>query len=288
MKDAELNRFSRYAGSKIHFIDRFNDITSRLDKKIYVEPFFGSGAIFFNLNKEYDSYVINDANKHVMKAVTSFRDGDFNTYKSLKEKVFSDFGDIRNNKESYYNFRNWFNAEYFDKNKDLITEGFLFHFLMNSCINSLVRIGPNGFNQSYGNRFMFIEEKKFHEIQRRLKMNVTILSKDYMDVLNEYDSEQTLFFLDPPYFVRPTVGYENTHDKKEDITGFINKIKELKGSVLYTDIPCEIHDALSTWHQSNTKMLDNISPLRRETGGNQEAFFSNFTTKEKQQIKPLF
>ena len=288
MKEADQNRFSRYAGSKLHFVDRLNDIASSLDKEIYVEPFFGSGAIFFNLDKEYDSYVINDANVHVMNAVASFRDGDFDTYKFLRDKVFVDFGDIRNSKESYYNFRNWFNKEYFGKNHDRIMEGFMFHFLMNSCINSLVRIGPNGFNQSYGNRFMFIERNKFQEIQRRLKMNVTILSEDYVKVIEKYDSEQTLFFLDPPYFIRPTVGYQSTQSTEEDIIRFIDNINKLSGHVIYTDIPCDIHDKLMPeWHRSNTKMLDNISPLRRETGGNQEVFFSNFASKEKG-TTPLF
>src|SRR3972149_6065035 len=129
---------------------------------------------------------------------------------------------------------------------------------------------------------MFIERNKFQEIQRRFKMKVTILSEDYVKVIEKYDSEQTLFFLDPPYFIRPTVGYQSTQSTEEDIIRFIDNINKLSGHVIYTDIPCDIHDKLMPeWHRSNTKMLDNISPLRRETGGNQEVFFSNFASKEK-------
>lgn len=288
-------RFSRYAGSKMHFIEKFNDITLDLDKKIYVEPFFGSGSIFFNLDKKYDSYVINDANRHVMNAVKSFRDGDYDTYLALKEKAFSQFGDIRNNKESYYNFRNWFNSEYFNKDNDLrkytddsgrldfgnliedknpIREGFLFHFLMNSCINSLVRLGPNGFNQSYGNRFFFMDKAEFDAIQARLK-DVIILCEDYSSVLDKFDSVDTMFFLDPPYLVRNEVGYQKTYSET-NLTNFIEQINKLEGAVVYTDIPCDLHERINKWSKFDTKILTSISPLRKSQGGNQEVFFSNF------------
>ena len=273
------NRFSRYAGSKTHFIEKFNAITTPLNKKVYVEPFFGSGAIFFNLDLTYDRYVINDVNPHVINAVKSFRDGTYAQYIQIQKDVFEKFGDIKTNKESYYNFRNWFNAEYFGKSKDLITEGFMFHFLMNSCINSLVRIGPNGFNQSYGNRFFLVDEVTFNELNRRLNLNVEIISKDYHEVIKENDSPDTLFFLDPPYFMRSEVGYQKTYSKEDDLIKFIDLIKPLQGSVVYTDIACSTHDALG-WNLYNTKLLSNISPLRRAESESQEVFFSNFALEE--------
>lgn len=274
-KISAMNRFSRYAGNKLHFTDMFNEITEPLNKKIYVEPFFGSGAIFFNLNKEYDLYVINDLNKHVMNTVAAFKNSDYETYKNLYDKMFAQFGDIKNNKQSYYDFRNWFNAEYFSKNTDLITEGILFHFLMNACINSLIRIGPNGFNQSYGNRFLFLEKSEFDAIQKRLNRNVVILSEDYKDVISKYDSEDTLLFLDPPYFLRNEVGYEKTYSES-DLISFIDKIKTLKSSIVYTDIPCHLHDKLKDWHREDTKTLISISPNRDSELANQEVFYSNF------------
>src|ERR1700722_18839667 len=104
-------RFSRYAGTKLHFTDTFNSLTGSLDKKVYVEPFFGSGAVFFNLEKEYELYVINDINTHVMNAVRSFRDGSYDMYAKEKEEVFKQFGDISKDKSAYYNFRDSFNKE---------------------------------------------------------------------------------------------------------------------------------------------------------------------------------
>ena len=218
--------------------------------------------------------------------MASFKQGTFETYKNLKEEAFKNFGDIRENKESYYLFRNWFNENYFDKGKDLQSEGFYFHFLMNSCINSLVRIGPNGFNQSFGNRFFFMDEKEFNKIKERLNKNVILTSMDYHRILDEFDSEKAVIFLDPPYFARNEVGYQKTY-QEDDLKKFIEHIKRLKGKVIYTDIKCQLHDELG-WHAENTKMLSNISPLRRNETENQEVFFSNFTPENKKNTVSLF
>jgi len=269
------NRFSRYAGSKLHFCNRLNAIVKELKgSTTYVEPFFGSGAIFFNLEKEFDRYVINDTNKHVVNAVASFKHGTYDQYRKQIDFVAEKFGDIMKDKEAYYNFRNWFNAEYFGNGKDAQTEGFYFHFLMNSCINSLVRIGPNGFNQSYGNRFFTLTKPEFDEVNRRLQGNVFLVSGDYMKVLDEFDSDEAFFFLDPPYFARNTVGYEKTYEE-DDLRKFLEKIKSMKGKVIYTDIECKLHAELG-WHKELTKALSNISPNRRVETESQEVFFSNF------------
>lgn len=115
MKD---NRFSRYAGSKLHFCNRLNTIAKELKgSTTYVEPFFGSGAIFFNLDREFDRYVLNDTNRHVVNTVASFKHGTYEQYRRQIDYVAEKFGDIMKEKESYYKFRDWFNVEYFGKGR---------------------------------------------------------------------------------------------------------------------------------------------------------------------------
>ena len=45
-----MNKFFRYSGAKDKFTSLIN-INIKTDKKIYCEPFIGSGAVLFNLNK---------------------------------------------------------------------------------------------------------------------------------------------------------------------------------------------------------------------------------------------
>lgn len=61
-----MYRLLRYSGSKLNFIDKINPIISESKAKHYYEPFIGSGAVFINLNKEFDSYHINDLDKNLI------------------------------------------------------------------------------------------------------------------------------------------------------------------------------------------------------------------------------
>lgn len=215
-------------------------------------------------------------NEYVINSLLSFKNSNFSQYQKCQNTVLKKFGNIKESKEAYYAFRNWFNETYFNKENDLIEEGFYFHMLMNSCINSLVRIGANGMNQSYGARNYSLSEFDFYEVHKRLEKSTIILWKSYEEILEKYDSEKSLMFLDPPYFARINVGYEKT--KNWDLELFLKKIQELKAKIIYTDIECEHHKNFH-WHQESSKDLKNISPQRKEESSNEEVFFSNFIPK---------
>ena len=53
-------RWTRYAGDKRHLSDDFNKAISKDKCDVYVEPFFGSGSVFFNLKKDFKKYILND------------------------------------------------------------------------------------------------------------------------------------------------------------------------------------------------------------------------------------
>ena len=51
-----MNKFFRYSGCK----DKFTSIINaniKTDKQIYCEPFAGSGAVLFNLNRQFNKYI---------------------------------------------------------------------------------------------------------------------------------------------------------------------------------------------------------------------------------------
>lgn len=53
-------RLMKYAGAKNDFTPIINEHINQSRKSIYVEPFLGSGAVFFNLEKHFDRYILND------------------------------------------------------------------------------------------------------------------------------------------------------------------------------------------------------------------------------------
>lgn len=105
------NRIIRYLGSKIKFVDQINKLINYSDKKIYVEPFLGSGAIFLNLTKEFDKYIINDIDTNIIRIFRSFKEIEYEDFYELYSSTIKLFGNL-NTKEGYYNFRKWFNENH--------------------------------------------------------------------------------------------------------------------------------------------------------------------------------
>jgi DNA adenine methylase len=262
-----MNRFMRYQGSKMHFIKKFNEITHNLKKDRYVEPFIGSGAILFNLNKGYDEYVINDLNEYVISIYQYFKNSTYEDLQNISKEIQDKFGDIKESKDSYYKFREWYNENYHFSKK--IERGGYLYFLANSCINSMLRFGPNGMNQSFGNRLYMLDNVSFNYVKNTLNKSI-ILNKDYRDI--NYDD--SLVFFDPPYFERPT-SYSNNFDENslEEFLDFILKIEN--SNILYTDIFSDNIKEYLSWDFIKTKIIKNSSPGKAKDKF-QEACFYNF------------
>lgn len=270
----ETIKFIRYQGSKQHFINKFNEITYNLDSKVYIEPFLGSGAIFFNLQKEYEHYILNDLNKDIISIYESFKYLTYNDYEDVKNYIFTTFGDIKNIKESFYNFRNYYNEYYHFTSK--IEKGFYLYFLANSCINSMLRFGPNGMNSSFGNRLYYIDNESIYNYIHSKLNRADLYSKDYIEVL-KYSNNDSLIFLDPPYFTRPA-SYSNNFDKN-DFIELLDIIKESKSNIIYTDIENIQIDEYLKWNKINTKVITNTSPGKLKDKYQEVAYF-NFDVKD--------
>lgn len=263
-------QFCRYQGSKRHFVEKFNNLIINTKASRYIEPFVGSGAILFNLEREFDEYIINDVSKPVISIYYAFRDLSYDDYLNALDLTFQKFGDIKSDKDAYYKFRNWYNKEYHFTDK--VEKGLFLHILANSCINSMLRFGPNGMNQSFGKRLYTISESDFNSVKIKLQKTV-ILNKDYKEVIK--DSLDSLIFLDPPYFERPT-SYSNNF-LENDLLEFLNTINHIKkgNEIIYTDIYNNDTKKFINLPFIETKMIRNTSPNSR-VGTHQEVAYYNF------------
>lgn len=231
-----MNKFFRYSGAKDRFTPLINSYL-KTDKKIYCEPFVGSGGVLFNLNKDFDRYIINDIDRNIIRIYKTFKEIDYNYYISKVNEVFDKFGKIKlkddpNGKQNYYNFRNWFNINCWKT--ETIDEGIYLHILANSCINSFFRFGPNGMNSSFGNCCYLLNEKTFNNINSVLQ-KTEIYNSSYKNLLKE----DAFFFFDPPYASQNSsyAGF-SFEDQRE----FLELIKDKE--YLYTDILNEINEKL--------------------------------------------
>lgn len=270
-----MNKFFRYSGAKDKFTSLIN-INIKTDKKIYWEPFIGSGAVLFNLNKSFDKYIINDIDRNIIRIYKSFKNISYEYYKEVIDSVFKEFGRFTDDrryiskeagevaKTNYYNFRNWFNANHWNTDTEL--EGIYLHMLANSCINSMLRFGPNGMNQGYGNRCYILDEDTFNNIHNILQ-RTEIYNGSYKDLLKE----DAFFFFDPPYASQAS---SYTGFSFQDQEEFLELIKDKE--YLYTDILNEVNSKL----QNKLVMREMVSTAPssdKSKNTNIECLFSSYS-----------
>jgi DNA adenine methylase len=173
----------------------------------YIEPFVGAGSIFFYL-KHNDNIkeVINDLDEDLIRV-----------YNALKLE-----GDIINLK-----FNRDINVDYFNsiKNKNdelsLLEKYKHSYFSTGKCYSK----SKNSLNQERKSKTDF-------SIYKPRLQNTIILNKDFKEVVIEYDSENSFFYLDPPY--SKTLNIKNGYYNNNTITpkDVYDVLKNIKGKFL--------------------------------------------------------
>lgn len=174
--------------------------------KIFVEPFVGSGAVYFNRPLIADKAVINDLDKELIAG-----------YKLLKKGVVGrDLPTTLTAQNNYYN-----QPANTDTDKIL-------HTLLKYCST----FSNRGTGKLYRANKHTQKIKDFPVYKEYLK-NTTILNEDYKKVIKKYDSKDTFFFLDPPYedSEKQTLYEKNASFNYEEL---LQTLKGIKGMFLLT------------------------------------------------------
>ena len=272
-------KFLKYVGNKFKYLDLIKAELDKCDKNnLFVEPFLGSGTVLVNLGYEFKKCYGFDINKPIIKLLNDFATISFKDIQKFYDNEVCRYGDISKSKEAYYSFRNdVYNKKYF--NTGTKEESIGLFYLMRSCINSMIRFGPNGFNQSYGNRCgdIYLTETMLLDLQHSLN-KAKIIYLDFFDIPNQIiSSPGTTWFIDPPYFERNVVGYKQSFSEEKTIK-FLNVVKNIKGRVLYTNTGHKLNDEiLDGWRKINIRNMRSISPNRSAESNNKvEVMYCNF------------
>lgn len=263
-----MTQFFRYAGSKLKYANILNPLIDSSTATTYCEPFVGSGGTLFNLSKSFDHYIINDVDTNIIRIYRSFQNNrlTFKLYTQMLNYILDRFGCIKTNKESYYSFRTYVNDTYYQT--DTFEEGIYMHMLANSCINSLLRFGPNGMNQGYGARNYILDNITLHHIKTILS-KTEIYNTDYQQVLKNTDN--TFFMLDPPYLASPSKSYKGF--TSSDAQLFIDNLSNLTEYV-YTDVLHEYNQTMLP--KVLISKMKSIAPSNRNNNIKYEyAFYTN-------------
>lgn len=258
----------KYQGNKSKYLERLAYWIQKSNKPIYCEPFIGSAVIFLNLDKEFDEYHINDLEPGIINILNRVKNSKWEDFIQFSRNVEKKFGSIKNNKESYYLFRNKFNEQLWKSGS--IEEGFATILLYNSCLNSMARWSKNGFNQSFGNR-LFLPDKTFWTNSQSKLKRAKITCLEFFE-WNKTLNNASLLVLDPPYIERPTSYQTVTNNWFDRWISWLQN-NQNNHDIIYTD--CE-HSYLPTFKMEYLRTMQNTSPNRKEqSNGHNEVIFTN-------------
>lgn len=188
-----------YAGGKFHLIKTIKEIYERSNKTAFIDVFGGSGKVLMNVDSKIKVY--NDLDNRLINI--------FETVRNDKDLLKNKFNYSINSRTLFYDYKlrtsdNIENA-YRDIYKYLLSFSGKYNYYgysAKSNNNTLVNIKDN-------------IDRIYDEVK-----NWTIENLDYKDLIRRYDSDNSFFYLDPPYYKINFYRYnfvENDFYKLKDI-----------------------------------------------------------------------
>ena len=202
-EETNIKPVLKWAGGKRELIPKIRNYYKKLNPQKYIEPFFGGGAVYFDILKTINlslkkTSIINDINSDLIDMYRNIKTKPDEIIYFCKEleKIYY--------KYDYYYIREHFNG--FDKNKKPIKryEGVMrsssLILLNRTCFNGLYRVNSKGlFNVpkgSYKNP-KIIDEENLHKLSSLLPNVKNILNTEF-DKISGINSGDLVYF-DPPY-----------------------------------------------------------------------------------------
>lgn len=253
--------FLKWAGGKSQLI---NEIENNLPKDIinknftFIEPFVGSGAVFFWMMNKFPNIkkaVINDINTDLTDCYLSIKE-DLKELIEILDKYQAEyhavFNDLEKAKEYYYNKREHFN----NRNSPRTVQSALFIFLNKTCFNGLYRVNSkNQFNVPIGRSKSLpsiSNEQNLRAVSKVLQRTI-VLNGDYSLTL-KHASRNSLFYLDPPY--KPLNETSNFNSYAKDVFNDEQQIRLKEFCVALNDL--DYHWILSNSDMKNVNPKDNF------------------------------
>lgn len=183
-----LTPFLKWAGGKRWFVHQHPQLFPKSYRR-YVEPFLGSGAVYFYL-KPKDA-LLGDVNPEVVE-----------TYKAIKE----DWRNVKRNLAKHHQAHAEIEGYYYDVRekspRTLASRAARTIYLNRTCFNGIYRVNKQGvFNVPRGTKDTVVMESDDFESMADLLSGAKLRIGDFEKLIDD-TREDDFLFADPPYTVR--------------------------------------------------------------------------------------
>ena len=205
-------------------------LISQCEHRCYVEVFGGAGHVLFNKEPSRIE-VYNDIDEDLVNFFRVIRDEE-------KFRIFKDKIELI----PYSRVEFEFYREY--EPKDEVEKAIKFVVLVRQSFSGNMGTWGYGIKKNQAKAY-FNAIQDLDRLKDRIK-NVQIECRDFREVLKRYDSEETLFYCDPPYVLetrkeKKVYRYEMTDEDHKDLVGMLLKVK---GKVMLSGYRNEIYEVL--------------------------------------------
>lgn len=242
----------RYPGAKWNLAQWI--ISHFPQHKTYLEPFFGSGAVFFN-KKPIGVETINDLNGEVV-----------NFFKAIRENP--------EKMASLINLTPWSREEYYmsiEKSGDMFEDArrFLVRTWQGRASDLSKKVGwrheVQGKQGKNAGKVWMDLPQRIIEIAKRLR-GVQIENQDALTLIERYNFPTVLIYADPPYLLstRTQNIYPNEMSDEQHID-LLNLLNKHKGPVILSGYACALYsEYLQGWTERKTSAVAEGGNLREE------------------------
>jgi len=234
-----------YIGGKIKLAKRLCHVVEQIPHATYAEPFVGMGGVFFRRNRKPKAEIIND------------RSGEVTNLFRILQRHYQPFVDM-------LKFQIFSRAE-FDRLKAIdpstltdLERAARFFYLQRAGFGGKVTTRTFGTANERPARFDMVKlQPMLKNVHQRLS-SVIIENLDWFDFISRYDRENTLFYLDPPYF-----GNENDYGKdlfnRDQFITMAECLTQIKGRFILSinDKP-QIRELFGSFHITEAKLAYSV------------------------------
>jgi len=281
-----------YAGGKGRLARHLVRMFPRGDFRVYVEPFCGAASVFWHIRRPFPIEILNDLDQSIITLFRVLQD-QAKMERLLHRLTFTPYA--RAEYERAWELV-WGEAE----PEDDVEAAWAFFVALNQTWGGIAN--PHKGDWGYVYRVhngmpdacsSWLGRIKSIEYFHRRLMRVQLECDDALCVIQRHDSEQTFFYLDPPYVPearKMTLAYR--HDQDESFhEQLVDLLLQVKGAVMLSGYPNPIYRRLEEagWKTVDFHVVLNATVRGRNSGLKGEgAVKSNPRTHRVERVWPNY